>query len=96
MGGQCHAARGLDVAQKLCCGKPWPGARRDQVSHCDEIHGVAGVLGQVYGADFMPMVINFLDRAKLKGLMDTAVDQPYWPGRRSPFRLDNEQEEKNV
>ncbi|VAW38291.1 Phosphoglycerate mutase (2,3-diphosphoglycerate-independent), archaeal type [hydrothermal vent metagenome] len=67
-----------------------PGMRRDQVRHFDEIHCAAGALGQVYGADFMPMVLNFLDMAKLKGLMDTAVDQPYWPGRRSPFRLDNE------
>lgn len=73
-----------------------PGMRRDQVIHFDEINCATGALGQVYGADFMPMVLNFLDRSKLKGLMDTAVDQPYWPGRRSPFRLDNEQEAKNV
>ncbi len=67
-----------------------PGMRRDQVRRFDEINCAAGALGQVYGADFMPMVLNFLDRSKLKGLMDTAVDQPYWPGRRSPFRLNNE------
>ncbi len=73
-----------------------PGMRRDQVRHFDEIHCAAGALGQVYGADFMPMVLNFLDRAKLKGLMDTAVDQPYWPGRRSPFYLNNEKEAEDV
>ncbi len=73
-----------------------PGMRRDQVRHFDEIHCAAGALGQVYGADFMPMVLNFLDMAKLKGLMDTAVDQPYWPGHRSPFRLDNEKEAEDV
>ncbi len=73
-----------------------PGMRRDLVRHFDEIHCAAGALGQVHGADFMPMVLNFLDMAKLKGLMDTDVDQPYWPGRRSPFRLDNRKEAKDV
>ncbi|MDH4319436.1 MAG: phosphoglycerate mutase, partial [Desulfobulbaceae bacterium] len=65
-----------------------PGIRRDLVRHFDEVHCGAGSLGQLNGGDFMPMVLNWLDCAKLRGLMDTARDQPYWPGERVPFRLD--------
>jgi len=46
-----------------------------------------GAMGFVTGDDFMPLVLNFLDRTKLRGLMDTPEDQPYWPGLRKPFSL---------
>ena len=36
----------------------------------------------------MYLILNHLDRAKLQGLMDSPVDQPYWPGLSEPFRLD--------
>ncbi|MDH3346771.1 MAG: alkaline phosphatase family protein [Desulfobulbaceae bacterium] len=65
-----------------------PGIRRDLVQHFDEVHCGAGSLGQLSGGDFMPLVLNWLDCAKLQGLMDTADDQPYWPGKRIPFRVD--------
>ena len=64
-----------------------PGIRRDLVSGFDEVQCAPGALGWVQGRDLMPMVLNFLDRAKLAGLMDTPDDQPYWPGKRKPFRL---------
>ncbi|WP_339136196.1 MAG: alkaline phosphatase family protein [Candidatus Electrothrix sp. GW3-4] len=64
-----------------------PGLRRDLVSGFDEVQCAPGALGWVQGQDLMPMVLNFLDRAKLIGLMDTPDDQPYWPGKRTPFRL---------
>lgn len=66
----------------IFCG---PGVRRDAVRHYDEISAAAGSLGPVRGKELMYLVINHLDRAKLHGLMDTPVDQPFWPGRAQPF-----------
>ncbi|XCN74126.1 MAG: alkaline phosphatase family protein [Candidatus Electrothrix aestuarii] len=64
-----------------------PGIRHDLVTGFDEVQCAPGALGWVQGRDLMPMVLNFLDRAKLVGLMDTPDDQPYWPGKRVPFQL---------
>ncbi len=64
-----------------------PGIRRDLVNGFDEVQCAPGALGWVQGRDLMPRVLNCLDRAKLAGLMDTPDDQPYWPGKRKPFRL---------
>ena len=66
-----------------------PGIRRDTVCRFDEVSCGGGLLGRIHGADFMYMVLNWLDRAKLAGLMDTPDDQPYWPGIRNPFRLEH-------
>lgn len=63
------------------------GVRRDRVTRFSEIDAPGGALGYVQGQDFIPLVLNYLDRAKLAGLMDTPVDQPFWPGRTNPFRL---------
>ncbi len=65
-----------------------PGIRRDQVAAFDEISCCGGGLGQLVGSDFMPCVLNWLDRCKLQGLMDCETDWPYWPGPRRPFRID--------
>ncbi len=64
-----------------------PGIRKDRVEVFDEVSCAQGCLGQTRGKDFMPMVLNWLDRAKLHGLRDTPDDQPYWPGRREPFTI---------
>ncbi|MCF6291190.1 MAG: alkaline phosphatase family protein [Desulfobacterales bacterium] len=64
-----------------------PGMRVDAIKGFDEIQCAGGALGSVRGVDFMPMVLNFLDKAKLQGLMDTPDDQPYWPGCRTALRL---------
>jgi 2,3-bisphosphoglycerate-independent phosphoglycerate mutase len=64
-----------------------PGIRRDLVTGFDEVQCAPGALGWVQGRDFMPMVLNFLDQAKLVGLMDSPDDHPYWPGKRKPFIL---------
>jgi 2,3-bisphosphoglycerate-independent phosphoglycerate mutase len=66
----------------IFCG---PGVRRDAVQHYDEISAAGGALGPVRGKELMYLIVNHLDRAKLHGLMDTPVDQPYWPGRTQPF-----------
>jgi 2,3-bisphosphoglycerate-independent phosphoglycerate mutase len=64
-----------------------PGIRRDDVRCFDEVAAAGGALGQVAGADFMYLVLNWLDRAKLVGLRDDPTGRPYWPGRCRPLRL---------
>jgi 2,3-bisphosphoglycerate-independent phosphoglycerate mutase len=68
----------------LFCG---PGIRRDTVHRYDEISAAGGALGLVRNKELMYLILNHLDRAKLQGIMDTPVDQPFWPGRYEPFRL---------
>lgn len=64
-----------------------PGVRRDRVRQYDEINAARGALGMVRGRELMYLILNQLDRAKLQGLMDTPIDQPFWPGDIKPFRL---------
>lgn len=64
------------------------GVRRDQVRQYDEVAAAQGVLGHVRGTELMRMILNGLDRCKLKGLMDTPVDQLYWPGDAEPFKVE--------
>ncbi|MFZ0611300.1 MAG: alkaline phosphatase family protein [Desulfobacterales bacterium] len=66
-----------------------PGVRRDRIRQYDEVSAAGGALGLVRGKELMYLIINHLDRAKLQGLMDTPVDQAYWPGRTEPFILKN-------
>lgn len=65
-----------------------PGIRRDKVQAYDEISAAGGALGSVRGKALMYLILNHLDRAKLQGIMDTPVNQPFWPGRYEPLRLD--------
>lgn len=66
------------------CGE---GVRRDVVQRFDEVSAAAGALGSVRGKELMYLVLNHLDRAKLQGLMDTPLNQPFWPGDNEPFRV---------
>lgn len=66
------------------CGQ---GVRRDFVRQFDEINAAQGALGTVRGKELMYLVLNHLNRAKLQGLMDTPVDQPFWPGDYEAFTL---------
>lgn len=61
--------------------------RRDGVSGFDEVSCAHGALGTVRGSEMMKLVLNFLDRAKLRGLMDTPDDQLHWPGDYEPFKV---------
>lgn len=61
--------------------------RRDKVGEFNEISGAGGGLGIVKGKELIYLILNFLDRAKLRGLMDTPVDQPYYPGNYKPLKL---------
>jgi 2,3-bisphosphoglycerate-independent phosphoglycerate mutase len=55
--------------------------RRDEVRQFDEISCATGGLSFVRGKELMYLVLNFLDRGKLWGLMDSPDDQPFAPGR---------------
>jgi 2,3-bisphosphoglycerate-independent phosphoglycerate mutase len=61
--------------------------RTDKVSEFNEIACSGGALGVVRGKELMCLILNFLDRAKLYGLMDTPFDQPYYPGNYRPLKL---------
>ncbi|MFH1674296.1 MAG: alkaline phosphatase family protein [Pseudomonadota bacterium] len=64
------------------------GVRRDAIERFDEIHCAGGALGLVRGNEFMYLLLNYLDRAKLRGIMDTPDDQAFWPGDSKPFRVE--------
>ena len=64
------------------------GVRRDRVRQFDEISAAAGALGTLRGKELIYMVLNHLNRSKLHGIMDTPVDQPYWPGKYKSFKLE--------
>ena len=53
--------------------------RRDAVGKFDEVSCAAGGLSLVRGKELMYLILNFLDRGKLWGLMDSPDDQPYHP-----------------
>ncbi len=62
--------------------------RRDGVANFDEVSCAGGGLSLVRGKELMYLVLNFLDRGKLWGLMDSPDDQPYTPGASTPLRID--------
>jgi 2,3-bisphosphoglycerate-independent phosphoglycerate mutase len=62
--------------------------RRDDVRKFDEVSCAAGGLSLVRGKEFMYLVLNFLDRGKLWGLMDSPDDQPFTPGRYTSLLVD--------
>lgn len=64
--------------------------RRDKVTAFNEIDCAQGGLGLVRGKELMYLILNFLDRAKMKGLMDTSFDQPYYPGHYQPLTLNGD------
>jgi 2,3-bisphosphoglycerate-independent phosphoglycerate mutase len=64
--------------------------RRDRVTAFNEVDCAGGGLGVVRGRELLYLILNFIDRAKMKGLMDTPVDQPYTPGHYRPLTLDGD------
>jgi 2,3-bisphosphoglycerate-independent phosphoglycerate mutase len=62
--------------------------RRDEVGKFDEVSCANGGLSLVRGRELMYLVLNFLDRGKLWGLMDSPDDQPFSPGRCTALRVD--------
>jgi 2,3-bisphosphoglycerate-independent phosphoglycerate mutase len=64
------------------------GVRRDRVRQFDEISAAFGALGTLKGKELIYMVLNHLNLSKLHGIMDTPVDQPYWPGKYKSFEVE--------
>jgi 2,3-bisphosphoglycerate-independent phosphoglycerate mutase len=64
------------------------GVRRDGVKSFGEVSCASGALGFIQGQDLMHLVLNHLERIKLRGAMDMPEDQPYWPGPYEPFSLE--------
>jgi 2,3-bisphosphoglycerate-independent phosphoglycerate mutase len=62
--------------------------RRDDVSEFNEISCARGGLGLVRGKELMYLILNFLDRGKLWGLMDSPTNQPFFPGNYKPLRIE--------
>jgi len=62
--------------------------RKDDVRKFDEVSCAAGGLSLVRGKELMYLVLNFLDRGKLWGLMDSPDDQPFTPGNYTSLQLD--------
>ena len=61
--------------------------RRDDVRTFNEVSCAGGALGPVRGKELMYLILNFLDRGKLWGLMDSPVNQPFSPGNYKPLLL---------
>jgi len=62
--------------------------RRDDVIEFNEISCARGGLGLVRGKELMYLILNFLDKGKLWGLMDSPVNQPFFPGNYKPLRIE--------
>ncbi|RQW85579.1 MAG: 2,3-bisphosphoglycerate-independent phosphoglycerate mutase [Geobacter sp.] len=62
--------------------------RRDDVGKFDEVSCAAGGLSLVRGKELMYLILNFLDRGKLWGLMDSPDDQPFTPGISTALKVD--------
>ncbi len=63
------------------------GVRVDSVRRFNEIDCAGGALGAVRGGEFMFLILNYLDRCKLNGIMNSPEDQHFWPGDYEPFLL---------
>ena len=61
--------------------------RKDKVGEFHEITCPRGGLGVVRGKELICLILNFLDKAKMRGLMDTPVDQLYYPGNYKPLKI---------
>lgn len=64
------------------------GVRRDNVEQFDEVSVCSGALSCLRGPEVMHMILNYLDRARLRGIHDTPNPVEYWPGDYDPFILD--------
>jgi len=62
--------------------------RRDAVTEFNEVRCAGGALGLVRGKELMYLILNFLDRGKLWGIMDAPVNQPFFPGNYRALQID--------
>ena len=65
-----------------------PNVLADQVAQFHERVAFQGSLGQVYGTDLMPLVLNLTDRVGLYGVRHQRQARPYWRREpEEPFRV---------
>ena len=69
------------------------GVRVDAVERFDEVAVAAGALGCMRGGELMLCILNYLDRARLAGIVDAPRELPYWPGPYDPFPARPDREE---
>jgi 2,3-bisphosphoglycerate-independent phosphoglycerate mutase len=62
--------------------------RRDGVVAYDEIEAACGSLGMMRGRELMRMVLNAMDRARLRGIRNDPAELLWWPGPASALNLD--------
>ena len=60
--------------------------RRDNVTAFDEIHAAQGCVGILRGDELMRLLLNYADRAMLKGHCLGHEEKAYFPSRYEPFR----------
>lgn len=60
----------------IFCGEE---VRRDKVRSYDEINAAQGCMGLLRGKEFMGMILNYLDRARLFGFRETVQEVNFWP-----------------
>lgn len=61
--------------------------RRDRVAVYDEIEAGSGSLGLMRGPELMRMVLNLMDRARMRGIQNSPQDLLYWPGPASALKV---------
>ena len=60
--------------------------RRDNVTAFDEIHAAQGCIGALRGDELMRLLLNYADRAMLKGHRLGHEEKAYFPSRYGPFK----------
>lgn len=80
VGNMIHSGETVPILMSGCY------TRKDDVRKFDEISCAQGCLGLLRGHELMYMILNLLDRGKLAGLMDSPIDQPYYPGHYIPLK----------
>jgi len=79
--------------EMLHSGEPVPlifvgeNVRRDHVKSYDEISAANGCLGLMRGGEFMEMILNYLDRARLYGFRENQQKKKFWPAPGVPLTL---------
>jgi len=74
----------------IVCGEE---VRRDNVTSYDEINAGMGCLGLMRGKEFMGMILNYLDRARLFGFRELEREVDFWPAKAESFAISEDSED---
>ncbi len=67
--------------------------RRDRVERFNEVDCAQGALGLVKGRELMHLILSFMDKAQLQGLMDSPSPRAYAKGPSKPLTIKEPREE---